>query len=346
VTHPDRSRRRFAPAPALIAAAGCVLLLPACRAQGDRDILVATGTIEAVEVRIASKIPGEVRDILVEEGARVKRGDVLALIDHAGLDLQLRQAEAAGDLAQAQAELVRKGARAEDIRQAEEALKQAAAGLEVAAKDAGRVRELALKGGATVKQKDDAEARLAVAQAQHNQAAELLKKVRTISRPEEIRAADARLAQAQAAADLLRSTILDGTVTAPADGVITRRLAQSGEYVIPGAGLLVLSRLDSVYVMIYLTTEELGRVRLGDAAEIRIDAFPDRPFPGRVTYISPEAEFTPKNVQTKDDRVKLVFGVKVEIPNPEGLLKPGLPADAVIRTRPIAPADAQVQESR
>ena len=77
--------------------------------------------------------------------------------------------------------------------------------------------------------------------------------------------------------------------------------------------------------MIYVTEKELGRVRLGDAAEVTIDAFPDRPFAGKITYISPEAEFTPKNVQTKEDRVKLVFGVKVEIENKDGLLKPGLP---------------------
>jgi len=75
----------------------------------------------------------------------------------------------------------------------------------------------------------------------------------------------------------------------------------------------------------------MGRVRLGDTAEVAIDAFPGRAFPGRITYISPEAEFTPKNVQTKEDRVKLVFGVKVEIENKDGLLKPGLPADATIR---------------
>lgn len=333
-------RRRFVPGPrgllGLLVAA--FALVPACRRNGPSDIIAATGTIEAVEVRIASKILGEVKEIRVEEGARVKRGEVLALVEHDSLDLQLKQAEAALDLAQAQADLVRKGARAEDIRQAEAALKQAVAGLEVARKDAERMRELALKGSATVKQRDDAEARLTVAQAQHGQALEMLKKVRTISRPEEIRAADARLAQAEAAADLLRRTILDCTVAAPADGVITRRLAEPGEYVIPGGGLLVLSRLDSVHVMIYLTTAEVGHVRLGDAAEVRIDAFPDRPFPGQVTYISPEAEFTPKNVQTKDDRVKLVFGVKVEIPNPDGHLKPGLPCDAAIRLRPAEAA--------
>ncbi len=312
-------------------------LATACRRSGDPNVISATGTIEAVEVRIASKLLGEVKDILVDEGARVKRGDVLAVVDQTSLDFQLKQAESAVDLAQAQTDLIRKGSRAEDIRQAEEALKQAETGLEVARKDAERARDLALKGSATAKQKDDAEARLAVAEAQRSQAAELLKKVRTITRPEDIRSAEARLSQVRAAADLLRRTIVDCTVTAPADGVITQRLAQPGEFVIPGAGLLILSRLDTVYVMIYVTEKELGRVRLGDAAEIRIDSFPDRPFPGKVTYISPEAEFTPKNIQTKEDRVKLVFGVKVEIPNPDGLLKPGLPADAVIRVRPDLP---------
>jgi HlyD family secretion protein len=330
-----RPSRRIGPA---IALCGVSLVLAACRKSQDQNLISATGTIEAVEVRISSQLLGEVKDILVEEGAKVKRGDILALVDHANLDFQLQQAEANMDLAQAQSDLVHKGARSEDIRQAEEALKQAEAGLEVARKDAERARDLALKGSATAKQKDDAEARLTVADAQHRQAAELLKKLRTISRPEDIRSAEARLAQAKAAADLLRKTILDCTVTAPADGVITGRLAEPGEYVIPGGGLLVLSRLDSVYVMIYLTEQELGRIRLGDAAEVRIDAFPDRSFPGRVSYISPEAEFTPKNVQTKEDRVKLVFGVKIEIPNPDGLLKPGLPADAVVRVRPdLAP---------
>ena len=88
--------------------------------------------------------------------------------------------------------------------------------------------------------------------------------------------------------------------------------------------------------MIFVTELEIGRIKLGDAVEIRIDAFPEQPFPGKITYISPEAEFTPKNVQTKEDRVKLVFGVKVEIENKDGLLKPGLPADAVVRVGPEA----------
>lgn len=308
-----------------------------CSNGRDRDAITASGTIETVEVHVASKVAGQVLSLDVEEGARVKPGDLLASIDHAAADIQLRQAEAGVRLAEAQLALLVKGARREDIQQAEAALTQAEAGLRVASDDARRMRELAKTGSVTAKTRDDAESRLVVAEAQRTAAAESLNKVRRLARPEEIQAAEARLAQARAAADLLAKTIADCAVTAPAGGVVTHKAVEAGELVTPGATIVTLAALDSVYVMIYVTETELGRVHLSDAAEVRIDGFPDRPFTGRITYISPEAEFTPKNVQTKDDRVKLVFGVKVEIANPEGLLKPGLPADALIRTAPGRP---------
>lgn len=308
----------------------------ACSSNGAKNIISASGTIEAVEVNVASEVSGQLLELAVKEGARVKPGDTLASIDHATLDIQLRQAEAGVDLAEAQLSLLVKGARVEDIRQAEAALEQAEASFKVAEDDAKRMRELAKSGSVTPKTRDDSEARLTVATAQRSAASEALSKVRRLARPEEIRAAEARLAQAQAAADLLKKTIADCAITAPAGGIVTHKAVEAGELVTPGATVVTLVELDSVYVMIYVTEKDLGRVKLGDAAEVKIDAFPDRAFAGKITYISPEAEFTPKNVQTKEDRVKLVFGVKVEIENREGLLKPGLPADAVIRVGPEA----------
>jgi HlyD family secretion protein len=307
-----------------------------CAGNGVKDIITASGTIETVEVHVASKVSGELLELAVEEGTRVKSGDKLAVVDHATLDIQLRQAAAGVRLAEAQLALLVKGARSEDIRQAEAALKQAEAGLAVAEDDARRMRALAKTGSVTAKQAEDAEARLTVATAQRSAAAEAVAKVRTLARPEEIQASEARLAQAVAAADFLKKTIADCTITAPAGGIVTHRAVESGELVNPGATIVTLAELDSVYVMIYVTENELGRVRLGGSAEIKIDSFPNKIFEGKVTYISSEAEFTPKNVQTKEDRVKLVFGVKVEIENREGLLKPGLPADAVIRVGPEA----------
>ena len=192
------------------------------------------------------------------------------------------------------------------------------------------MRELAARGSVTPKQRDDAEARLVVAQAQEASAKEALSRLRRLARPEEIQAAEARVAQAAAAVDLLRKTIADSTVVSPVAGIVTRRPVEEGELVAPGTTVLTVSELDRVHVMIFVTEKELGRIRLGQEAEVAIDSAPGRVFEGRVTFISPEAEFTPKNIQTREDRVKLVFGVKVEIPNPDGVLKPGLPADAVI----------------
>ena len=302
----------------------------ACAGPSARNVITASGTIEAVEVHVASKAAGQILVLAVEEGARVKPGDVLATIDHATADIQLRQAEAGVALARAQLLLLQNGARKEDIEQAEAGLKQAEANRRVAADDAKRMRALLQSGSVTTKQRDDAEARLTVAEAQRRAAEEAVSKVRRLARPEEIDAARARLDQAQAAADLLAKTIADCTVVAPAGGIVTHKAVEAGELVTPGATVVTLADLDSVYVMLYVTELEIGRIKLGGEVEVRIDAFPDRPFAGTITYISPEAEFTPKNVQTKEDRVKLVFGVKVVIPNPEGLLKPGLPADAVI----------------
>ncbi len=207
----------------------------ACSANRAKNVISASGTIEAVEVNVASKVAGQVLELGFKEGTRVKPGETLALIDHASLDIQLRQAEAGVRLAESQLALLVKGARSEDIGQAEAALKQAEASLKVAQDDALRMRELARTGSVTSKQRDDAEARLTVAAAQHNAAVEALSKVRRLARPEEIQAAEARLAQAQAAADLLAKTIADCTITAPAGGIMTHKAVEPGELVTPGA---------------------------------------------------------------------------------------------------------------
>ena len=306
----------------------------ACSSKAAKGVITASGTIEAIEVDVASRVMGQILELAVDEGARVKAGDLLATVDHATADIQLRQAEAGVRLADAQLALLVKGSRIEDIRQAEAALEQAQATLKVASDDARRMRELVLTGSVTPKQREDADARLTVAEAQQKAASETLSKVRRLARPEEIQASEARLAQARAAADLLAKTIAVCTITAPAGGIVTHKAVEAGELVTPGSTIVTLTELDSVYVMIYVTEMEMGRIRLGDGVEVRIDAFPNRVFPGKVTYISPEAEFTPKNVQTKEDRVKLVFGIKVEIENKDGFLKPGLPADALIRVAP------------
>jgi len=313
-----------------------LLLILSCSEKGHDGEISASGTIEATEVNVSSKVGGEVKKWLVREGSAVNQGELLALIDHSTLDLQLKQAEAGVEFAHAQLRLLLDGARSEDIRQAEEGVKQAEAHLKMAQEDLKRIRELFERGSATQKQRDDAEARYTVARARYNAAKQALKKVQGGARPEEIRAAQARLAQAKVSVDLLKKTIADGTITAPISGTVTHKPVEVGELVGRGTTVATLSKLDTVYLMIYISEGTLGRVKLGQHAEVRIDTYPDRVFPGKVVYISPMAEFTPKNVQTKEDRVKLVFGVKIEMENPEGTLKPGMPADATLKTANFA----------
>jgi HlyD family secretion protein len=314
-----------------ILAALIPLGLAAACAHGPADgPLRASGTIEARQVRLSAKIAGDLLTLPVKEGDRVKPGDPIASIDHAGLDIQLRQAEAGAVLARAQLDLLKSGARAEDIRQVEEAFRQAESVLKTAEEDDRRMRDLAAKGSVTAKQAEDAASRLIVVRAQASAAAEALKKARTLARPEELRAARARLDQAEAASDLLRKAIADCALASPVSGIVTQVPVERGELVAAGATVAVVSELDRVHVMIYVTEVELARVKLGGRADVSIDGAPGRTFAGTITYISSEAEFTPKNVQTREDRVKLVFGVKIEIDNRDGMLKPGLPADAVL----------------
>lgn len=308
-----------------------IILTPACQKAAENNLILVTGTIESRTARISPRVSGRVLRVLVEEGQRVKPGQPLVELDHEYLDLQLKQAEAAVAVARAQLELLRSGARNEDIIQTEQQLKQAEINLEQARNDANRFRRLYEQGSITQKQEEEAENRLALAEAQCNQVREALKKIKSLVRPEEIEAAEARLRQAEAAAELLKKNIEDSIVICPVEGVVTEKVVEPGELVNPGATLVTISCLDPVYLWVYITAEELGRVRLGQRAEVMIDSFPNKSFEGKIVYLSPEAEFTPKNIQTREDRVKLVFAVKIELPNPEGQLKPGLPAEAIIK---------------
>lgn len=303
----------------------------ACQRNPEEGYITATGTVEARTSRISPRGSGRVLRIQVEEGQAVKPGDLLVELEHDYLDLQLKQAEANQKQAEAQLALLKKGARAEEIEQAQQQLKQAEISLNQARVDAERYKNLYARGSVTKRQLEEAENRLALSEAQYHQAEEMLRKLKKLARPEEIKAAEARVAQAEAAVELLRKNIEDCLVLCPVAGVVTARAVEPGELVNPSSVLVTVSKLDPVYLWVYLSEVEVGKIRLGQKAEVSVDSFPGQKFTGQVVYISPEAEFTPKNIQTKEDGVKLVFRVKVEIPNPEGRLKPGLPAEALLK---------------
>ncbi len=297
----------------LLPALSCGILLLGC-SDTRQGTIEASGTIEGTDITLASEVMGKVKEVRVQEGSRVHAGDTLVLIDDSDYRLQLRQAEANAAAADAQYRLALEGSRKEDIAQAEALYK-------TAENDYKRMKELLAAQTITQKQYDDAYARYVAAEQTYRKLARGLRKA-------EIDAARARLDQASAQVEQLKKRVHDCVVLAPLTATITNRVVEPGELATVGAALLKLTNLDRVKLIIYVNERQLPFIKLGQRAEVRTDGMPDRVFEGTVTYISPTAEFTPKNVQTKEERTKLVFGVKIEIDNNGGALKPGLPADA------------------
>lgn len=310
-----------------------LIMATLCMGCGNGDNngrIEASGTIEAVNVTVSSKTAGEVKQVDTEEGSRVNAGDTLLLIDHEMLDIQLNQAQASKDFSEAQYSLLKSGARSEDIKQAQEGLRQAEVNYQLAEKDRDRMQKLFDSQSVTRKQYEDAMARYEVTRAQFNAARENVSKLKNLARPEELKQMEANLKRSEAGVDLLKKNISDSYVLSPISGFVVKKFVEKGETVSPAASLFKISDLSRVDLIIYVSEEELGRVKLGQSADVSVDAFKDKTFKGRVTYISPEAEFTPKNIQTKDERTRLVFAVKISIDNPGFDLKPGMPADAVL----------------
>jgi len=310
-----------------------LVLIVGCSNNDNNTFIEATGTIESTNVIVSSRNTGEIKSILFAEGDRVNAGDTILIIDSETLQYQLDQALAGEQIAHAQLNLMLKGARSEDINQAEEMMKQSEVNFNTAKNDFERYKKLWESKSISQKQFEDMTSRYKVALAQYNSAKENYQKVKKIFRPEEIEQAKGNVKKAKASADLLKKNIRDSYVTTPLTGFIVKKFIEVGETVTPMSSLFKVSNLSTVELVIYVSEVELGKIKLGQKAEVTIDTYPDRKYEGTVTYISPEAEFTPKNVQTKDERTKLVFAVKLQVSNKDFDLKSGMPADATITTK-------------
>ena len=308
------------------------LVLSACSGNNNYKI-EASGNIEAKNIIVSSKVAGEVVKILKDEGAVVNKGDTVIIIDPEIYQLRLLEALSTKDFAEAQLNLLRKGARDEDINQAEENFRQAQITFDLAEKDKERMENLYQTQTITKKQYDDAVANYELNLARLNAAKENFQKVKNLSRPEELDQAEANLNRAVANLKMIKRNLNDCYVTSPSSGFITRKFIETGETAGTMSSLFQVADLSTVELVIYISETELGQIKLGQKAEVSADTFPDKIYEGKVIYISPEAEFTPKNIQTKDERTKLVFAVKVKIDNPDFELKDGMPADAVINVK-------------
>ena len=309
------------------------LTAAACGRGQDTGVIAASGHVEATEVRLSAKVPGHVERLALEEGDAVTAGQEVARIETTDLRLALDGAVAERAQADAERRLRVAGSRPEDIAEGGAQVERARADLRGAQEELERMEKLLASGSGTDKSRDDARTKRDVAAASLEAANERLRKLRAGSRREEIDAAVARVAATDARIAQLKQQIADAVVTSPVAGVVTEKLAETGELVTRGTALLVVTELGRPWLNIYLPEPDLGRIRLGQEVEVATDSGQTRT--GRITFVSPQAEFTPKNVQTPDERAKLVYRIKIGLENADGLFKPGMPAEA--RLRPAAP---------
>jgi HlyD family secretion protein len=293
----------------------CTVLFLGCNGS-DVTTISATGTIEATEITLSAQSGGQVKRIIADEGQLVRADDTLLIIDDTDWRYQLDQVHGGYEMAEAQYRLALKGTREEDIVQAEASYKNAEADLK-------RMEELYRAKSVSEKQLDDAKTRFTVNQ-------QMWEKVKRGLRQEEIDAARARRDQAKGSLSSLQKKVNDCKVVAPTAGTITKRFVEQGELAGMGTALYRISDLSLMDITIYVTEADLPKVQLNQKAVVTVDAFPNKDYEGKVVFISSTAEFTPKNIQTKDERTKLVFSVKVKVPNPDGTLKAGVPADVVL----------------
>jgi HlyD family secretion protein len=300
----------------------------------------AMGYVEATEVRIGAEVAGRLIEVPVQEGDRVAAGTVLARIDTADIELALRRGRAERDQALAQLRLVEAGARVEDVRQAraqfqsaEADVRAAESELDSAEADLQRFEALLQSNAGSRKQRDDAAtrrdvmaARVAAARERAGAARQQLARLEAGSRPEEIAAARARVASLDAQMATLEKSEADAVLASPVLGVVTAKTARAGEIVARGAPIVTITDLDAAWANVYVDAPLVPTLRLGQAATLVTDA--GQRLPGTITFISPRAEFTPRNVQTAAERSKLVYRIKISVDNREGILKPGMPVEA------------------
>jgi HlyD family secretion protein len=306
------------------------LAVAACGKGKDDGVIAASGHVEATEVRLSAKVAGHVEALAVQEGDTVAAGQEIARVDTTDVRLALDAALAERAQADAERRLRVAGSRREDIAEAEAQVQRAEADRRGAQEDLERMETLLRSGSGTEKSRDDARTRRDVAVASLDATRERLRKLKAGSRPEEIDSASARVAAADAKIAQLKQQIADAVVKSPVAGVVTEKLVEPGELITRGTGIVVVTELARPWLTVYVPEPDLGRVRLGQEAEVATDAGQKRN--GRVTFVSSQAEFTPKNVQTSEERAKLVYKIKIGLDNADGLFKPGMPAEARLHT--------------
>jgi len=305
----------------LLLLSGVFLALLAGGCAPKKDIsFIGSGTIEATEVTVSAQARGTLALVAFAEGDTVSAGQTLAQIDVKELELQRKASAASLDELDASRLTV-----GQDVAAAREVVEQARITLENTQTTRDRISSLFAQGAATNDRLDQAETNLALALSRLRGAQTQL--VAAQSRLNTLAASRERIL---ASLRVLDEQIAKGAVVSPVTGAVIQKLAEQGEAVNFGSPICTIADLSTVWLMVYVGGTSIAKVKLGQDAHVYLDSYPDQKFEGSITWISPKAEFTPKNVQTAEARADLVYGVKITLPNPKGVFKIGMPADADI----------------
>lgn len=292
--------------------------------------LLVYGNIEATEVDISFKMPGRVISRAVDEGDFVKKGSVVATLEDEDLKRQVEEGRASVQGAEAKLREALAGSRHQEIKQAWATVDRARSDQDQLKSDYERAEALFKGGVIPVQSRDQAYTAYQMAIAAYKEAMEHYDLVKEGPRKEDIDALRASFEQAKALLNLREVQLGYATVTSPVPGVVLVKNIEPGEMVSAGTPVVTIADLNDVWLKAYISETDLGRVKYNQKVKVKTDTYPDKIYGGRITFISSEAEFTPKNIQTHEERVKLVYRIKVTLENSQMELKPGMPADGEI----------------
>lgn len=299
--------------------------LETANVRENRNFLILYGNVEIRRVNLGFRVSGRISDILFKEGDRVNKGDLVARLDREPYEDNLAVADAQIRTAEANYTKLKSGNRPQEIQQAKATVDQREATLRVLQADFERARQLIVKQTISQQEYDTALARRDEAIAQKRLAEETLNLLQEGFRTEDIAMGASQLAEAKANLKRLKTSLDDTELICPNDGILLTRVEEPGAVVNPGQTVATLSLKDEVWIYVYIPENKYGIVHQGQKAEIYTDTDPMNPYIGQVGYISPEAEFTPKTVQTAELRTDLVYRVRIIADTPDNGLCQGMP---------------------
>ncbi len=329
----NKKKRLMVVIPVVVIVALLALRLARERSTRDTGTIRVSGNVEITSAQVSFKLPGRVMQRLASEGESVTNGQVVALLDKSELEQEVAMRRADAQAAQSVLAELEAGTRPEEIEQAAAALELAKAEAKRVHSEFARQKELFEQKVISSREIEAAEAASNMASAKVREGEARLTLLKKGPREETISAARSRLEQTRQAVALSETRLGYAALTAPLTGIVLTEGVENGEYVVPGTPVVTVGDLLNVWLRAYINETDLGRVKIGQTVKITTDTYPGKVYEGRLSFIAPQAEFTPKNVQTTKERVKLVYRIKVDIANPNQELKPGMPADAEIKTQ-------------